>query len=141
MKNNISLETYHERDLQALAESLANCCYNRVAGRCQEDHCINCDIDAQWNNCYNELSDIDKQRVRNMARTKMHLIAGSAITERFLLGKQHRLDISTDKGISRWLLRTIFRIIFISGGVVCVVIFLLWLYYGLFFSRWSFPPW
>ena len=140
-KNVISFETYHERDLIALADSLANCCFNRIAGRCIENQCSKCAIDKQWRRCYEQLSDMDKQRVRNIARYKLQTTGGSAIIERFILGKDHRINLNTDKGISKWLRRAIFRMIIILGGIVCIGILLYWLFCGVYYYSWTFPPW
>ena len=56
-------ETMNDLAVRELADSRAQCLCRLQFERCNKNQCKKCSLNKQFNNCYNSLSDYDKQRL------------------------------------------------------------------------------
>lgn len=61
----LSVETEYDKNVEALATSMADCAIRLSHGVCKEVDCRLCDTKRQQENCWNNMADIDKIRVDN----------------------------------------------------------------------------
>ncbi len=67
MKNELNIvtrqETFNDLAVRELAEGRAACICSIQFGRCKKEECNTCPINKQYNNCYRQMTDYDKQRL------------------------------------------------------------------------------
>ena len=61
----LSVETEFDKNVEALATSLADCAIRLSHGVCKQEECKLCDTKRQQDNCWNSMPDIDKIKVDN----------------------------------------------------------------------------
>ena len=104
-KTTFGFETYHERDVQWLADAISNCRFRRISGECNENDCDKCAQLAQINNCYDQLPDIDKLKIDSLARTSARNNLCLALFTRALMGTNNQPKFNDKKSINKWLKR------------------------------------
>ncbi len=116
-KSTIAFESYHERDIQALARARSDCIGHLVYGACKYSDCANCATFKKLNACYNQLSACDQLRVDTLVRRYGGLEADRSIKLRFFMGDACKIDLTNPKKL-KWLpFKIILRSILVGMGI------------------------